>query len=101
MDFNNSHYSQTSLNQLPKFTTANKLLLPDKFCIDLSKYNKNKKQQMIDLTLGDKICIVKPNTDLVCYTIVRGGLPKRHLGLETPTVYVLVTDNKFDFYNIT
>ena len=70
MDFNNSHYSQTSLNQLPKFTTANKLLLPDKFCIDLSKYNKNKKQQMIDLTLGDKICIVKPNTDLVCDTIV-------------------------------
>jgi hypothetical protein len=28
-------------------------------------------------------------------------LPKRHLGLESPTVYVLVTDNKFDFYNMT
>jgi hypothetical protein len=28
-------------------------------------------------------------------------LPKRHNGLESPTVYVLVTDNKFDFYNIT
>ena len=26
---------------------------------------------------------------------------KRHKGLESPTVYVLVTDNKFDFYNIT
>jgi hypothetical protein len=39
--------------------------------------------------------------DLVCNTIVRGILPKRHLGLESPTVYVLVTDNKFDFYNIT
>jgi len=38
---------------------------------------------------------------LVCDTIVIGILPKRHLGLESPTVYVLVTDNKFDFYNIT
>jgi hypothetical protein len=28
-------------------------------------------------------------------------LPKRHNGLESPTVYVLVIDNKFDFYNIT
>ncbi len=25
----------------------------------------------------------------------------RHNGLESPNVYVLVTDNKFDFYNIT
>jgi hypothetical protein len=32
---------------------------------------------------------------------VRGIFPKRHNGLESPTVYVLVTDNKFDFYNIT
>jgi predicted MPP superfamily phosphohydrolase len=28
-------------------------------------------------------------------------LPKRHNGLASPTVFVLVTDNKFDFYNIT
>ena len=28
-------------------------------------------------------------------------MPNRHNGLESPTVYVLVTDNKFDFYNIT
>ena len=28
-------------------------------------------------------------------------MSKRHNGLESPTVYVLVTDNKFDFYNIT
>ncbi len=28
-------------------------------------------------------------------------MPKRHNGLESPTVYVLVTDNKIDFYNIT
>ncbi len=34
-------------------------------------------------------------------TIVRGLLPKRRNGLESPTVFVLITDNKFDFYNIT
>jgi hypothetical protein len=28
-------------------------------------------------------------------------VPKRHNGLESSTVFVLVTDNKFDFYNIT
>jgi hypothetical protein len=33
--------------------------------------------------------------------MVGGILSKRHNGLESPTVYVLVTDNKFDFYNIT
>ena len=37
----------------------------------------------------------------VCDTIVRGILPKRHNGLESPTVFVLIADNKFDFYNIT
>jgi hypothetical protein len=105
VDSNQINYShlQTSINQLPKFTTANKLLVKDKFCIELSTYsNKKKKQkQIIELTIGDKICIVKPHTDLVCDIIVRSILPKRHNGLESPTVYVLVTDNKFDFYNIT
>ena len=33
--------------------------------------------------------------------MVRGILPKRHNGLESPTAYELVIDNKFDFYNIT
>ena len=28
-------------------------------------------------------------------------LSKRHNGLESPTLYVLVTDNTFDFYNTT
>jgi hypothetical protein len=28
-------------------------------------------------------------------------LPKRHNGLDSSTVFVLITDNKFDFYNIT
>ena len=91
----NYFHSTNSINQLPKFTTANKLLVKDKFCIEFT----NKKK--IELILGDKICMVKSHTDLVCETIVRGILPKRHLGLESPTVYVLVTDNKCDFYNIT
>jgi hypothetical protein len=33
-------------------------------------------------------------------TIVRGILPKRHNGLDSPTIFVLITDNKFDFYKI-
>ena len=28
-------------------------------------------------------------------------MPKRHNSLDSPTVFVLITDNKFDFYNIT
>jgi hypothetical protein len=51
--------------------------------------------------MGDIACFVKPHSDFVCDTIVRGILPKCHNGLESPTVYVSVTDNKFDFYNIT
>jgi len=80
---------------IPKFTTAHELLV-DKFSIEISKGKKN-----IDLTIEDKVCFVKPHSDLVCDTIVRGHLPKRHhSGLESPFVYVLVADNKFDFYNI-
>ena len=59
------------------------------------------RSQTIELTIGDIGCFVKPHSDFVCDTIVRGILPKRHNGLESPTVFVLVTDNKFDFYNIT
>ena len=93
----NYSHSQTRFNHLPKFTTANKLIINDKFCI---KYGTKKKKQIIEITLGDKICIVKPHTDLVCDTIVRGILSKRHKELVAPRVYVLVRDNKFDFYNI-
>ena len=32
---------------------------------------------------------------------MRGILSKRNNGLESPSIYVLVTDNKFDFYKIT
>ena len=38
--------------------------------------------------------------DLVCDTIVRGLLLKKFGGLESANVYVLVADNKLDFYKI-
>ena len=87
---------------LPKFISAQKLL-EDKFILEFSNNNKIKRKQekTIELTIGEIACFVKPHSDFVCDTIVRGILPKRHNGLESPTVYVLVTDNKFDFYNIT
>jgi hypothetical protein len=89
---------------LPKFISAHKLLV-DKFVLEFSNNSqinkKTRKRTTIELTIGDIACFVKPHSDFVCDTIVRGILPKRHNGLESPTVYVLVTDNKFDFYNIT
>ena len=87
---------------IPKFISAQKLL-EDKFLLEFSSNNDNnkKKRKISELNLGDIAWFVKPHSDFVCDTIVRGILPKRHNGLESPTVYVLVTDNKFDFYNIT
>ncbi len=91
---------------IPKFISAQKLL-EDKFILEFSNSDYNKKntrkarRQTIELTIGDIACFVKPRSGFVCDTIVRGILPKRHNGLESPTVFVLVTDNKFDFYNIT
>jgi len=91
---------------VPKFISAQKLL-EDKFVLEFSSkdYNKKKvrkvRRQTIELTMGDITCFGKPHSDFVCDTIIRGILPKRHNGLESPTVYVLVTDNKFDFYTIT
>jgi hypothetical protein len=89
---------------LPKFISAQKLL-EDKFVLEFSNNSqinkKTRKRTTIELTIGDIACFVKPHSDFVCDTIVRGIVPKRHNGLESPTVYVLVTDNKFDFYNIT
>ena len=80
-------------SDIPKFTTAQELL-EDRFSIEISK---NKR---IELTIGDKICFVKSLSDLICDTIVRGLLPKKFGGLESRTVYVLVSDNKLDFYKI-
>jgi uncharacterized linocin/CFP29 family protein len=86
---------------VPKFISAQKLL-EDKFILEFSYNDKNiKKRKTIELTIGDIACFVKPHSDFVCDTIVRGIVPKRHNGLESPTVFVLITDNKFDFYNIT
>jgi hypothetical protein len=90
---------------LPKFISAQKLL-EDKFILEFPSNDKNRKIgerkiQTIELTIGDIVCFVKPYSDFVCDTIVRGILPKRHNGLESPIVYVLVTNNKFYFYNIT
>ena len=91
---------------VPKFVSAQKLL-EDKFVLEFSNNDYNKKntrkarRQTIELNLGDIACFVKSHTDYVFDTIVRGILPKRHNGLESPTVYVVVTDNKFDFYNMT
>jgi len=92
------------IESLPKFISAQKLL-EDKFILEYSYNDKTskkiRKKQTIELTIGDIACFVKPHSDFVCDTIVRGILPKRHNGLESSTVYVLVTGNKFDFYNIT
>ena len=88
---------------VPKFISAQKLL-EDKFILEFLSNNKNKNRKpkrTIELTICNIACFVKPSSDFICDTIVRGILPKRHNGLESPTVYVLVTDNKFDFYNIT
>ena len=88
---------------LPKFISAQRLL-EDKFILEYSTNDKNIKKirkRTIELTMGDIACFVKPYSNFVCDTIVRGILPKRHNGLESLTIYVLVTDNKFNFYNIT
>ena len=89
------------IESLPKFISAQKLL-EDKLILEFSNNEKEeRKTRIIELTIGDITCFVKPHSDFVCDTIVRGILPKRPDGLDSPTVYVLVTDNKFDFYNIT
>jgi hypothetical protein len=84
--------------------------LEDKFVLEfISNNDENKntmnksKKRRIEVTIGggDIACFVKPDSNFVCDTIVRDILPKRHNGLESPTVFVLITDNKFDFYNIT
>ena len=87
---------------VPKFISAQQLL-EDKFVLEFTYNDKNikKTRRTIELIIDDIACFVKPHSDFVCDTIVRGILPKRHNGFESPTVYVLVTDNKFHFYNIT
>jgi hypothetical protein len=83
-----------------KFISAQKLL-EDKFILEFAYHERKQKRQKIELTIGDIACFVKPHSDFVCDTIVKCILSKRHNGLESPKLYVLITDNKFDFYNIT
>jgi hypothetical protein len=66
------------IESLPKFISAQKLL-EDKFILEISNndYNKKKIRKTIELTIGDIACFVKPHSDFVCDTIVRGILPKR------------------------
>ncbi len=96
---------ENEIESLPKFISAQKLL-EDKFILEFSNDDdKNKKKirkrTTIELTIGGDIaCFVKPNSDFVCDTIVRGIVPKRHNGLESLSVFVLVTNNRFDFYSI-
>jgi hypothetical protein len=74
---------------LPKFISAQKLL-EDKFILEISNNDKNNKKtrRIIELNVGDIVCFVKPHSDFVCDTIVRGIVPKLHNGLESPTVFV-------------
>jgi hypothetical protein len=68
----------------------------------IKKISKRKtRRTTIELTIGgdDIAGFVKSHIDFVCDTIVRGivPIPKRHNGLESPNVFVLIIDNKFDF----
>ena len=63
----------------------------DKFILEFSNNDKNIRKierTTIELTMGDIACFVKPHSDFVCNTIVRGIVPKRHNGLESPNVFV-------------
>jgi len=61
---------------VPKFISAQKLL-EDKFILEFSYNNKNiKKRKTIELIIGDIACFVKPHSDFVCDTIVRGYITK-------------------------
>ncbi|MGH9981677.1 MAG: hypothetical protein ACRD6U_09010, partial [Nitrososphaeraceae archaeon] len=67
---------------VPKFISAQKLL-EDKFILEFSynnKINKKSRKRIVELTIGEIACFVKPHSDFVCDTIVRGILPKRHNG---------------------
>ena len=60
------------IESLPKFISAQKLL-EDKLILEFSNNDKNNKnRKTIELNLGDIACFVKPHSDFVCYTIVRG-----------------------------
>ena len=75
---------ENDTKSLLNFISAKKFL-EDK--LEFSNYNnknkniRNKRKRIIELTIDDVACFVKPYPDFVCDTIVRGILPKRHNGL--------------------
>jgi hypothetical protein len=54
--------------------------LEDKFILEFSNNSeinkKTRKRTTIELTIGEIACFVKPHTDFVCDTIVRGIFAK-------------------------
>jgi hypothetical protein len=74
--------NETSAIFLPKFISAQELL-EDKYIVeftsnkDTKNNNIRKRRTTIELNLGDIACFVKPHSDFVCDTIVRGIFPKR------------------------
>ena len=74
--------NETSAIFLPKFISAQELL-EDKFIVeftsnkDTKNNNIRKRRTTIELNLDDIACFVKPHSDFVCDTIVRGILPKQ------------------------
>jgi hypothetical protein len=80
---------ENETESLPKFISAQKLL-EEKFILEFSnnndknknKTNKNIRKRRIELTIGDIACFVKPHSDFICDTIIRGIVPKRHNGLN-------------------
>jgi hypothetical protein len=71
---------------VPKFISAQKLL-EDKFILEFSYKDKNNKnRKTIELTIGEIACFVKPSSDFVCDTIVRGIVPKLHNGLISNSI---------------
>ena len=73
--------------------------IEDRFSIKLPNIN-NKNKKKIELTIGNKVYLVKSHQDLVCaIIIIRGLLSKRYSGLKFH-IYVLVTGSELYFYTI-
>lgn len=74
--------------------------IEDRSSIKLPNIN-NKNKKKIELTIGNKVYLVKSHQDLVCaiIIIIRGLLSKRYSGLKFH-IYVLVTGSELYFYTI-
>ena len=58
--------TRLTTSNIPNFITAQKLL-EDKFSIEISKKDKKKR---LELAIGDKVCFVKPHSDLIYHTLL-------------------------------